>query len=371
MTKRVLTLSRAIDRFIAAQSAAGKSERTLRHYEAILGYMTDLLPRDIDPLAITEDDLLDVFAAWRPLASTTRANRRSVVGTFFAWLARRYDTDDPTTHIERPKKRPKARRRLATPDLYRLLTVAAESNRDLVLVSLLLMTGIRRAELLALRWRDVDTGSRILRVHGKGDKWREVPIPRDLATILADARARGSEHGHAEPQHYVCPRRYEYQAGRRGIRVEKVDPSQPMGLTTPEKALHRLAAKAGIPDADHVSPHDMRRAYADVFLEANPGDIYRLQAILGHADIGTTRKYLAGVEIAAARDAVDRVSFAPSGGANTESTELREVPANAEKERTTGVEPAFPPASDAQPEAVDPASPSPDDAAGSDPRRPR
>jgi integrase len=166
-----------------------------------------------------------------------------------------------------------------------------------------------------------------------------VPIPRALVDILSDARARASEHGHADPNHYICPSRYEYQAGRRGIRQETVRPDKPMGQSTPEKALHRLARKAGIPDPDHVCPHDLRRAYAAIFLAANPGDIYRLQAILGHADISTTRIYLGDVHTLQARDAVDRVPFAALGGGTTNPHQPQEPesPAPGAKRADNGV----------------------------------
>lgn len=342
--RRVVTLARAVDRFIATEAANGKSDRTLRHYEAILGYLMDELGADADPFQITEDDLLDAFASWRRLASTTRANRRSVVGSFFAWLARRYDVDDPSLTLARPKKRPGVRPRLSPADLEALLIEAAKSPRDLVLVATLAMTGMRRAELLGLRWRDVDTDQRIVRVTGKGGKAREIPIPHALARILGEHRARQAEHGHAAADHYVCPRRYEYQAGQTGIREARTLPDEPMGVTTPGKVLRRLAHQAGL---DRVpGPHDLRRAYATTFLVANPGDIYRLQAILGHDDIGTTRIYLASVELRDAREAVDRVEFVtPEPGQIVTGREPahrtdHEPPAPGGEERTTGLEPA-------------------------------
>jgi integrase len=128
---------------------------------------------------------------------------------------------------------------------------------------LLAMTGIRRAELIGLRWRDVDLDLRVVRVvDGKGGKGREVPLPHPLARLLADHRPRCSEHGIGERDHFVCCRRYEYSAGRLGKRLERVEPDRPMGHSTPEKILHRVAALVGIPDPEHVSPHDLRRAYA-------------------------------------------------------------------------------------------------------------
>jgi integrase len=55
-----------------------------------------------------------------------------------------------------------------------------------------------------------------------------------------------------------------------------------------------------------VSPHTLRRGFSTLFLHINPGDLFRLQHILGHADISTTRAYLREAQIPEIRDALDR-----------------------------------------------------------------
>lgn len=360
--RRALTLGRLVDRYISQLGAAGKAERTVDHYDRVLGYMLRGLGQhatELDPADISEDDLLDVLGKWRHLAPNTRANRRVVLGQFWSWAAKRYDFDDPALELVRPKKNTGVRRRLSIDDVHRILRAPA-TDRDRFVVWMLAMTALRRAELISIRWRDVDTTQRVIRVKGKGDKSREVPIPVPLAALLADTRARLSEHGHADPLHFVCCRRYSYQTGREGIRAERIEPTVPMGNTTPARILHRVAAAAGISDAEHVGPHDLRRAYALAFLTANPGDIYRLQAVLGHADISTTRIYLPAADFGRTIEAVDRIGFA--GPVELELVTDRKPPrdldvvppANSLKERAKGLEPSLDPSGEAAPEAVEP-----------------
>jgi integrase len=307
--KRNLTWSRAVARYlIESRVERGMTKRTLDSYEKVLGYWADGLTRsvgmtleEIDPRDVEQDDLLDVLSTWTRLSNASLANRISVAHSFFDWLSRRYSCEDVSARIKRPRKERPARRRLEQRDVEALIA-APISERDRLIVWLLAFTGIRRAELSALRWRDADLDERVLRiVRGKGGKGREVPIPPPLASLLRDVRAQLSEHGRAEPEHYLACRRRELQDGR--VRVE---PSLPMGDATPNKIIVRAARAAGISDAEHVGPHDLRRAYATAFQHANPGDLMRLQAAMGHADLSTTRLYVADAEQRSMRDAADR-----------------------------------------------------------------
>jgi integrase/recombinase XerD len=341
--KTVLTFDRAVDRFLAyMQDQRGATKRTIDSYARVLGYTRDVLGREADPLGVDEDDLLDVLATWRSVSSSTRANRISVLRSFFSWLAQRYDCENPAAGLERPRKEKRARRRLQSDDVARLLATA-RSDRDRLVVWLLAMTGMRRSELIGLRGSQVDTEHRVIRPYGKGEKGREIPLPVPLAVFLADLRAKLSEHGQAQSEHYVACRRREFSDAGPGStrRRAYLYPSQPMGHSTPEKILHRIARAARVDDAAHVSPHDLRRAYALIFLSANPHDIYRLQSVLGHADVGTTRIYLPDADFGKTQEAVDRIEFGAPLVTGDERREAAsgEAPAGGRKERMMGLEP--------------------------------
>lgn len=293
--RRLLTFDRAVQQWLNyLQDESGATPRTIDSYEKVLGYVRDVLGPDIDPLSINRDDLQDCLAAWRNVSSSTRATRISIMRSFFDWLedtdhARKArDYENPARRLKRPRTSRPARRRLTRSDIEAMLAAAKRPDDQLVTM-LLALTGIRRSELLGLRWRDVDLAERTLRVvKGKGGKGREVPLPEPLARLLRDRRARLAEHGNISSDHIV--------QGRAGGR---------MGDATPNHILARVAGLAGIDDAEHVGPHDLRRAYATIFQRANPGDLVRLQAVMGHADISTTRVYIADAEQRSIRTAAD------------------------------------------------------------------
>jgi integrase/recombinase XerD len=146
--------------------------------------------------------------------------------------------------------------------------------RDRAIIETFYSTGLRRFELVALTLRDVDARTRIVRVrHGKGDKERLVPIgERALAWLLKyreEVRPlwqRGPDDGRL----WLCPDGKPLRAGP---------------LT---ERLHQLLAEAGIdkPGACHIFRHTM----ATQMLE-NGADVRFVQAMLGHAQLGTTEIY--------------------------------------------------------------------------------
>jgi integrase/recombinase XerD len=305
--RTVLTLARAIDRFLVEfEDAKGATPDTLHAYRWTLERMGGVLGWDRDPLTITSDDLLDVLGAWRKLSTSSRANRVSVMRTFFSWLAERYDVVNPAANLHRPKKQRKARKRLTSDDVYRLMR-ACESDRDKVVVYLLAMTGMRRGDLRKMRWRDVNFKQRMLIIPlGKGRKGREVPLPPPLVSLLRDVAGRLQESGEYHPDNYVSPRTIDHPMPTGG-HAHKVYHNRMQGEAAAYKLLHRLAVKAGVQLP--LSPHDLRRYYAGFFLETNPGDLFRLQAVMGHADIGTTRTYLPDADMPKVQEAVDRMDW--------------------------------------------------------------
>lgn len=310
MSRKVLTLARLVDRYLEERINTGQIQgRTPETYRATLDRMITQLGDDTDPFSVTYDDLIDVLADW-PLSRTSKANRISAMRTFWAWVADRYNVPSPAQKLRGRKGNRPALRRLSDDEVGRMLR-APVSERDRLVVWLFAMTGIRRAEIIRIRWRDVDLAQRVLIARGKGDKERALPIPPPLAQLLGELKARLGEHDQAEPDHYVCCRRYEYQAGRTGKRRARIDPAEPMGYSNPTKILSRVAQLAHVNDHEHVGPHKLRHAYAATFRAANPGDLFHLQALLGHADISTTRMYLPDAEQSELRDAVDRAFVTP------------------------------------------------------------
>lgn len=146
--------------------------------------------------------------------------------------------------------------------------------------------------------------------------------------MLEDVRARRSERGVAAADHYVVCAWMEYTTPTTGT-VDTPRPEKRCGVNTPQRTLDRIADRAGV---RRISPHQLRRAYADRYLRSYPGDIVGLAAILGHEHISTTQGYLADAELEQLQERVDELDFVTIVGSeivtdpNSDSSPAAEVP---------------------------------------------
>ncbi len=146
--------------------------------------------------------------------------------------------------------------------------------RDRLIVEMLYATGIRVSELCGLDIDDVDTGRRLLRVLGKGNKQRTVPFGGPAGTCPAPTgwptAARPWPHPTRGPALLLGPR------GRR------LDPRQARTV------VHQtVGAVAGAPD---IGPHGLRHSAATHLLEGG-ADLRIVQELLGHSTLATTQLY--------------------------------------------------------------------------------
>lgn len=172
-----------------------------------------------------------------------------------ASLAPRWLTRQEQWRLVREAER--ARSAANTPTRWRLAT------RDWALMLFLLHTGLRIAEACALEMSDVQIGERSgwVVVHGKGNKSRQVPLNADVR-----------------------------QALKAWLEVRDGEGQRLFGALTPSGAYRRLAAigqRAGV----NVHPHTLRHTMAKNLVDAGVG-LERVAALLGHANLNTTRVYV-------------------------------------------------------------------------------
>lgn len=180
---------------------------------------------------------------------------------------------DPSLGLKAPKAARKLPRVLDPDEMTRLVEVptdAALGLRDRAMLELFYSCGLRLSELCALRWRDLDLDDRSLRVLGKGNKMRLLPIGRLAWQALCAWRAHCAAQ--AGPDAPVF-------AGRGG---------SPIGARAVQLRLKKLARQQGI--WQRVHPHLLRHSFASHLLESS-GDLRGVQELLGHADIATTQVY--------------------------------------------------------------------------------
>lgn len=145
--------------------------------------------------------------------------------------------------------------------------------RDRAMAGLMVFCGLRAGEVLALGVRDVDVGGRWLLVRGKGAKERRVPLDVDVAGMI---------------QTYLLAERPETSATALFVVAKGPNrgrPLTPAGLRTVFR-YHR--ERAGVP-AGH--PHALRHTFGTALAEAGV-DLAVMQALLGHAHIDTTARYV-------------------------------------------------------------------------------
>ncbi|MGE0091247.1 MAG: tyrosine-type recombinase/integrase [Bacteroidales bacterium] len=145
--------------------------------------------------------------------------------------------------------------------------------RDRILTELLYCTGIRRAEAASLKLFDFDKKRGVVRVTGKGDKSREVPVPDDFSMALAG---------------YIGLQK-DFYSDNPGKYLFLTDSGQPMYLSFVNKIVKReLSGKAGF--SGKKSPHMLRHSLATHLLN-NGADLNSIKEVLGHSSLAATQVY--------------------------------------------------------------------------------
>lgn len=144
--------------------------------------------------------------------------------------------------------------------------------RDALIFLMLYTTGMRRAELIGLLDRDVDTTKGELKVHGKRNKDRLIPFGRELAEAIGHyRRVRRQTVGGEAPEHFFV---------------------RPDGRQLYPMLVERVvkAAMEGRVHAGRLSPHVLRHSFASDMLN-NGADLVAVQKLLGHESLATTQIY--------------------------------------------------------------------------------
>lgn len=279
-------LDRAIEDFLTyLRVERGLSQATIRAYRG-----------DLDDFASARGSAAEwnrtPDAALRYLAARTRRGRPHDPGLAPTSLRRRAASIrgfyrfafgeglisvDVAQHIDLPRQ-PRLLPETLTIDEVERLLEAAPDLRGRTLLELLYAAGLRVSEALGLDREDVSLDGGFVRVIGKGDKERLVPVGDValdwLARWLSDERPRLLALGHVAPE-----RGGPLFLGDRGRRMAR---QQAFGL------VKSAARAAGL--SDRVSPHTLRHSFATHLLEGG-ADLRIVQELLGHASISTTQLY--------------------------------------------------------------------------------
>lgn len=258
----------------------GLAANTLTAYAADIADFRAVSDPPLADLAAVDEDTIRRWIATRAadgLSPRTQARRLVALrGLFRYLLAEEIVSTDPTARVELPRAGRPLPQTLGVDDVEKLIaapdTGTAQGLRDRAMIEVLYATGLRVSELVALRMGNLHLEGGFVRIVGKGDKERLVPLG-DVAREWVERHLRENHPGGAhKAQDPVFPSRLGRPMTRQGF----------------FKLLGNYAYKAGIDKP--VSPHKLRHAFATHLLERG-ADLRSLQLMLGHADISTTEIY--------------------------------------------------------------------------------
>ena len=229
-------------------------------------------------LSVTRQDILDYLPAACEVSTSTQARWFSTLRRFYQHVARLgLMTEDPSQGMAGPRIRRKLPQILSEQEVERLLNAPAIETprglRDRVMLETLYATGVRVSELVSLSVSELDLVRGLLRVRGKGDRERLVPLGEIALDWL---------------QGYLAHTRTVILAGRR---CSAVFPTHQARAMTRQAFWHLIKRYAQLADIRlTLSPHTLRHAFATHLLN-HGADLRAIQLLLGHSNLATTEIY--------------------------------------------------------------------------------
>ncbi|WP_318504363.1 site-specific tyrosine recombinase XerD [Photobacterium leiognathi] len=272
-----------IERFLDAMwMERGLSENTLASYRNDLMKLLNWLKQESRNVINVSVDDLQRYQQWlfdKDYKQTSRARMVSAIRRLFQYLHReKMRDDDPSAMLVTPKLPKRLPKDLSEAQVDALLDAPDVNDpielRDKAMLELLYATGLRVTELVTLTMENISLRQGVVRITGKGDKERLVPMGENAIDWI---------------EQFI-------ETGRPQLLGEKSSdvlfPSRRARQMTRQTFWHRIkhyAVLAGI-DAETLSPHVMRHAFATHLLNYG-ADLRVVQILLGHSDLSTTQIY--------------------------------------------------------------------------------
>ena len=275
-----MTATNLIDQFLdAIWVEQGLSKNTLSAYHSDLKIFAKWLEEK--PILDVETKDLSAFLASRykaGIGNRSSARILSSLRRFYGYFIRENRISiDPTTLIESPHIGRSLPVSLSEYDVELLLNAPEVTNplgfRDKTMLEMLYATGLRVSELVGLKFDQISFRQGVVRIIGKGNKERLVPVGEEAMSCL-DAymnQARKTTLGERQSDYLFVTNRADGMTRQAFWHIIK-----------------RHAKKAGI--TKELSPHTLRHAFATHLLN-HGADLRVVQLLLGHSDLSTTQIY--------------------------------------------------------------------------------
>lgn len=271
----------SIDQFIAyLETEKRYSALTLQAYrrdlEQFKAYLVSAY--EMDDLVQATTPMVKSFVVW--LKEEGNANRSinrktSALRSFFKYCLREgVIVKTPMTGVKAMKQPKQVVKFVTENDINKVHFADDDSfsvRRDELIFELLYQTGMRQAELRGLRDADIDEFDLKVKIHGKRNKERVVPLQNSLVEMIA---------------HYQKLRDAQFQV--KADRLLLNDKGEPMTATYIYNKVHQMLE--GITTLKQKSPHVLRHTFATHLLDEG-ASLVAIQKLLGHEDLATTQVY--------------------------------------------------------------------------------
>jgi len=265
--------------FVYLENERGLSVRTLQAYQRDLDQLLQFLEaEEINQPELVTQHHIRAFIAQRHrqgLGGKSLQRVLSAVRSFYKWLLREGIAEhNPAIPVRAPKSPRHLPATLDADTIAQLLDIPCDTPlaiRDKAIMELFYSSGLRLSELAELHWDQVDLGSGMVTVTGKGNRSRMVPVGRIATEALLEWRKARVKFASFEQPHVFVSQQ-----------------GNPIATRTIQARIRYWAKRQGMPQ--NIYPHLLRHSFASHMLESS-GDLRAVQELLGHADISTTQIY--------------------------------------------------------------------------------
>lgn len=269
--------------FLTKCRAEGLSEKTIKWYEHNLKKFRQWLSKDIELTEVGQWHILDYMAYLRNkgYAKSTLKGAITTIKIYYSYLVQsKVIFSNPAKDIKKPKVSNRMIYCFNKEEMNQILNSFDKHSfigyRNFAITAMLFGTGIRKSELIGMTLADFNLEFDMVRIYGKGDKERVVPIGQSLRRILKKYQLMRSQYINDNQANNI----YQFWISKacKPLTVSGVD------------YIFKNLKESKSDWSTRVSAHTLRHTFA-VSYTRNGGDVFTLQKILGHSDISVTKIY--------------------------------------------------------------------------------
>lgn len=248
-----------VQKYMMSMSMKGFSPMTIRNYMYIIN---DFLEKYKIP---DEKSAEDYLMNKKSITKNSRATQVRILRSFGKFLQKELKINFLLP--EAPKTGKTLPIFLTKKEVNEILLSASGNTRDLAIIAFLIHTGARVSELVNIKTEDINLIEKVVRIKGKGDKERFVPLTNELAMIVTKYVSEKEKDSD-----YLFLSKYKKELTPLSIQL----------------IVKKYASKAML--KKHVTPHKLRHTFATLALETGVSPI-TISELLGHSSLNTTMKY--------------------------------------------------------------------------------